>query len=151
MSTQYGTTESGQQIDEEKSQELAKQLEEYLNPLLTCLDAYLDKRLVKTLVQAVAAIVIFRNQEQGLNLSELGSYITKPAQAPAGTKRIDRLLASPKWSKEVIDELLLHQANDQKRTMEAAGEQLLSIWDGSVIENPFSEHVEGMCAVVSST
>jgi Transposase DDE domain len=151
MSTQYRTVEPAQQINEEKSQEIAKQLEEYLNPLLICLDAYLDKRLVKTLVQAIAAIVMFRNQEQGLNLSELGSYITKASQAPAGTKRVDRLLISPKWSKEVIDEILLQQADQQKQTMEAAGEQLISIWDGSVIENPSSEQVEGMCAVVSST
>jgi hypothetical protein len=151
MSNQYGTTESEEQQAREKSQEIAEQLEEYLKPLLISLDAYLDKRLVRTLVQGVAAIVTFRNQEQGLNISELGSYITKPSQAPAGTKRMDRLLESEKWSKEIINELLLHQADEEKRKMEVAGEQVLYIWDGSVIENPFSEHIEGMCAVVSST
>jgi hypothetical protein len=151
MSNQYGITESEEQQAREKSQEIAEQLEEYLKPLLISLDAYLDKRLVRTLVQGVAAIVTFRNQEQGLNISELGSYITKPSQAPAGTKRMDRLLESEKWSKEIIDGLLLHQADEEKRKMEAAGEQVLYIWDGSVIENPFSEHIEGMCAVVSST
>jgi hypothetical protein len=151
MSIQYDTAKAGQQIGEEKSQELASQLEEYLNPLLMGLDAYLDKRLVRTFVQAIAAILIFRNQEQGLNLSELGSYITQPSQAPAGTKRMDRLIQSPKWSKELIDELLIQKENEQKQRMEAAGEQILYIWDGSVIENPYSEHIDGMCAVVSST
>jgi hypothetical protein len=150
MSRQYRIQASEQQINSEKSQEIATHLEEYLGPLVECLDAYLDKRLVRTLVQAVAAIVTFRNQKQGLNISELGTYITNPAQAPAGTKRLDNLLDSPKWSKEVIDESLLTQAHKQKQVMEKEEEQLLYIWDGSVMESPYSEQVEGMCAVISS-
>jgi hypothetical protein len=70
MSRQYRTQDFEQQIHVEKSQELTTHLEEYLGPLVDCLDAYLDKRRVRTLVQAVAAIVTFRNQKQGLNLSE---------------------------------------------------------------------------------
>lgn len=151
MSTEYHTQGAEQQRAAEKSQELARHLEEYLNPLLICLDAYLDKRLVRTLLQAVAAIVMFRCQEQGLNLSELGAYITQPAQAPAGTKRIDRLLSSPKWDKKVIDESIFEQAHRRFLQMKEAGEQMIYIWDGSVVESPYSEHVEGMCAVVSST
>jgi hypothetical protein len=57
---------------------------------------------------------------------QIGSYITQPSQAPAGTKRMDRLIQSPKWSKELIDELLRQKENEQKQHMEAAGEALSS-------------------------
>jgi hypothetical protein len=83
-------------------------------------------------------------------LSELGAFITHPAQAPAGTKRLSNLLRSKKWGKGLIDRFLLMQADNKLEEMEKSGEQALCIWDGSVLEKPESERVEGLCAVKSS-
>jgi hypothetical protein len=66
---------------------------ERLAPLL----AQLDQTLAKRLVRAIGAIVSFRHSGSGLLLSELGAFITSPAQAPAGTKRLSNLLRSEKW------------------------------------------------------
>jgi hypothetical protein len=65
--------------------------------LLLVLDRVLDKRLVRTLVQCCVAIIGFRNQKQGLLLSEFGSYLGGYAglckTATAGTKRVGNRLA----------------------------------------------------------
>jgi hypothetical protein len=58
------------------------------------LDGYIDKRLVETFQQTLIAIIRFRNQVQGLTISELGAYMTDASQAVAGLKRIDLLLSS---------------------------------------------------------
>jgi hypothetical protein len=64
-----------------------EQLRNFVAPLVAELDEQLDKRLVRTFVKTLQAMVMFRHSSQGLLLSELGSYITSPSQAPAGTKR----------------------------------------------------------------
>src|SRR5205814_8984080 len=100
MSSQYRTPATDEQVSQEQSKRLTKASENFLGPLLVVLDAYIDKRFVQTFVRAIAAIITFRNQAQGLCLSELGAFITNPAQAPAGTKRLSNLLRCPKWGKE---------------------------------------------------
>jgi transposase len=150
MSSQYGTPATDEQVSQEQSQRLTKALENFLEPLLVLLDAYIDKRLVRTFVRAIAAIITFRNQAQGLCLSELGSYIASPAQAPAGTKRLSNLLRCTKWGKELIDRYLWERADKRRKELNDSGEEALCIWDGSVIEKPESEKGEGLCAVKSS-
>lgn len=150
MSSQYRTLSTDEQVSGEQSQRLTRALETFLGPLLVMLDAYIDKRLVQTFVRAIAAIITFRNQSQGLCLSELGAYITNAAQAPAGTKRLSNLLRCSKWGKELIDRYLWEKADKRRKELNNSGEEALCIWDGSVIEKPESEKGEGLCAVKSN-
>lgn len=150
MSTQYRTSSEDQQEREAISQQLSKQLETFFTPLLTCLDAYLDTRLVRTFLLSVAAILTFRNLKYGLCLSELGSYILSGAQAPAGTKRLSRLLHSKKWEKRLLEHFLWNRAEKKRETLVNQQEETLCVWDGSVLEKPESEHTQGLCAVRSS-
>ncbi len=98
MSLEYGRSEENRQGEVGQEQEMIERLAKGLEPLLERLDAYLDKRLVRTLVESVAAILAFRNPKQGLHVSELGAYIKNGAQAPAGTKKLERLLHSEKMA-----------------------------------------------------
>jgi hypothetical protein len=133
---------------------LAPQLREqfltFLSPLLHRLDAQLDRRLVRTFAATIAAILMWRNRQHGLLLSELGAYLLSPQQAPAGTKRLSNLLHSRRWSADLIDRWLWEQAKGQVQTLTAAGETPLIIWDESVLEKPESVTGEGLCAVRSS-
>jgi hypothetical protein len=150
MSRQYRTSASDQPEAEMMATQLTQQLENFLDPLLTRLDAYLDARLVRTFLLSLAAILTFRNLKQGLCLSELGSYILSPAQAPAGTKRLSHLLHSKKWEKTLLERFLWEKAEKKIDELREEKEEILCIWDSSVIEKPESEHTEGMCAVRSS-
>ena len=73
MQPKYAILHAPDQEEISTSQEFAQLLETFLAPLLLVLDQVLDKRLVRTLVQCCVAIIRFRNQKQGLLLSELGS------------------------------------------------------------------------------
>jgi len=88
MPSKYDTLQGKQQEEQKASQDLAQQLETFLSPLLLVLDTVLDKRLVRTVVQTCVAILRFRNSQQGLLLSELGSYMDGyqgySCSAPAG-------------------------------------------------------------------
>lgn len=154
MHDQYDILRDQEQDARKASQELTQVLEEFLAPLLLVLDGLLDKRLVRTLVQLCVAIIRFRNQKQGLLLSELGSYMGGyPGQstaAPAGTKRISNLLRSLKWSVLHIDTYLLKKADEEVKALKAQGKRILCIWDGSVLEKAESEKLEGLCGVPSS-
>lgn len=150
MPSQYDTTAGQEQDREPALSGLAQQLEKYLEPLLVWLDAYLDKRLVRTFVSAIAAILQFRGNGQALQLSELGAYLPYPGKEPAKTKRLQRLLASSHWGKEILDQFLWMQANKKLEMMKADGELPLCIWDASVLEKPESAQIEGICGVVSS-
>jgi hypothetical protein len=75
MSSNYDILQENEQDQQKVSQELAEMIEIFLAPLLIVLDRILDKRLVRTLVQCCVAIIRFRNNKQGLLLSELGSYM----------------------------------------------------------------------------
>lgn len=145
------------QTEQEKrqlSQQIAHELELFLAPLLLMLDELLDKRLVRTCVQSMVAILRFRNPKQGLVLSELGSYMDSfdglSETATAGTKRLGNFIRSCKWGKHLIEHYLLEQANREVERLSSLGKRVLCVWDGSVIEKPESEKLEGLSPVVSS-
>jgi hypothetical protein len=154
MPNQYDIPQGSEQEAQQRSQELAQLLENYLSPLLIVLDGLLDKRLVRTFVQCCVAIMRFRNNKQGLLLSELGSYMDGydgySGNAAAGTKRIGNLIRSLKWSLVPIDQYLLEEAEKEVKKLKEQGKRLLCIWDGSVLEKPESSTREGLCPVVSS-
>ena len=154
MQSKYDILRQDEQESETLSQELAQLLETFLSPFLLVLDRLLDKRLVRTLVQCCVAIIRFRNTQQGLLLSELGSYMEGYSglspRAPAGTKRLGNLLRSLKWSVVQIDEYLLSEANKEVQQLKAQGKRILCLWDGSVLEKPESTTLEGLAPVLSS-
>ena len=150
MSTQYRMSLDEQQEGERWSRSLSQRLEVFLAPLLMLLDGYLDIRLVRTFLLSIAAILTFRHTKQGLCLSELGAYLASSAHAPAGTKRISRLLHSQRWTSRLIERFLWEEAKRKQAKMQEEGEEVLCVWDGSVIEKPESDHTPGLCSVRSS-
>jgi hypothetical protein len=154
MQSKYDILPENGQEAQNASQELTQLLEEFLSPLLLALDRLLDKRLVRTLVQVCVVIIRFRNQKQGLLLSELGSYMDGyqglSPKAPAGTKRISNLLRSLKWSILQIDDYLLKEADKEVKMLKEQEKRILCPWDESVIEKSESRAIEGLCPVVSS-
>ena len=154
MSSKYDILQEKEQDQQKAAQEMAQNLEIFLLPLLIVLDRVLDKRLVRTLVQCCIAIIRFRNNKQGLLLSELGSYMDGyrglSKNAPAGTKRVGNLIRSLKWSILHIDEYLMSEADKEVKNLKQQGKRILCIWDGSVIEKPESSKLEGLCPVISS-
>ncbi|BCL83704.1 hypothetical protein ccbrp13_61690 [Ktedonobacteria bacterium brp13] len=96
MPTKYAILQENEQDPQKTSQEIAQELEIFLSPLLMMLNSFLDKRLLRTLVQCCVAIIRFRNNKQGLLLSELGSYMDNyrglSESAAAGTKRLGNLI-----------------------------------------------------------
>jgi Transposase DDE domain len=154
MQSKYGILQEKEQESQKASQEVAQELEVFLLPLLHLLDTFLDKRLVRTLVQCCVAIIRFRNNKQGLLLSELGSYMDNykgvSVSAAAGTKRVGNLIRSIKWSFFHIDQYLVEEADKEVKRLKDLGKRVLCIWDGSVLEKPESSTAEGLCPVVSS-
>ena len=67
-----------------------ERLKGFLAPLLARLDEQLDSRLVRTLGATVE--VLLQNRYSGLLLSELGTFLTSPETAAAGTKRLWKLV-----------------------------------------------------------
>jgi hypothetical protein len=57
---------------------------------------------------------------------------------------------SPKWGSRLIEQFLWRQAQQRLTAWEAAEEEPLCVWDGSVLEKPESEHLEGLAPVRSS-
>jgi hypothetical protein len=135
---------------ERQSAQIEKSCYEFLSGLLGALDSCLDRRLVETFLALVLVVIMHRHRNTGLLLSELGGYLKRPDQAPAGTKRISRLLHSPKWGAEMIETYLWTQADARVESLNAEGKQVLVVWDESVIEKPESLQLEGLCAVRSS-
>jgi hypothetical protein len=154
MQSKYDRLRENEQDAQKASQGLTQLLEEFLSPLLLVLETFLDKRLVRTWVQVCVAIIRFRNQKQGLLLSELGSYMDGyrgvSVTAPAGTKRISNRLRSLKWSISHSDEYLLKDADKEGKRLKELGKRILCIWDDSVREKSESSQREGFCPVVSS-
>lgn len=142
--------EAGVQASPAIAAALRQHLGVFLAPLLVVLDAHLDRRLVRTFAASIEAIVRWRNRAHGLLLSELGGYLLSPDHAPAGTKRLSNLLRSPKWSAALIAQFLWQQAAARLTTLEAGDEEMLAVWDESVLEKPESQAIEGLCAVRSS-
>jgi hypothetical protein len=132
------------------SEAFEERLARFLAPVLMQLDQELDKRLVRTLWQTVEAIITLRDRANGLLLSELGGAILSPAQAPAGTKRLSRLIHSPRWDSALLEQFLWQRATAQLARWEAQQQTVLALWDSSVLEKTESRHLEGLCPVHSS-
>lgn len=136
------------------SQHLLSLLEAFLMPFLHVLDEALDKRLVRTFLQCLVAIIRGRNNAQVLWLSELGSYLdgygAEACSAAAGTKRVGKLLRSVKWTADLIERYLLEKADEEVQKLKALKQQILCIWDDSVVEKAESEKGEGLGPVLSS-
>jgi hypothetical protein len=148
MSFQYDR--AGQELavgEAEESQFWAEQLARYLEPFRERLDAYLDRRVVGNLLAGVGAIVQSRSV---LTTSELGGGLCGADHAEAGTQRLQYALHHPGWTAEVIEEVLWDQAEARLQQIEHSGESALCIWDGSVIEKPESDKLEGLGPVRSS-
>src|SRR5260370_20686511 len=93
------------------------------------------------------AIIVARTS---LLLSVLGEDVADPQHGPAGTKQLSRLLHCAKWCSGLMKRLLWQQGEQRMTELEAAGEQPLCVWDGSVLEKPESAKLEGLAPVRSS-
>lgn len=125
-----------------------ERLKGFLAPLLARLDEQLDSRLVRTLGATVE--VLLQNRYSGLLLSELGTFLTSPEHAPAGTKRLSNLLRSKKWSADVLSDYLWGHAEQKLADWICRQREPLAIWDESVWEKPESIALEGLGSVVST-
>ena len=150
MSTEYRTLSQHQQEESQPEEALLKRLQTVLTPLPERLDAYADHRLVGTFIELVTAMVTFADPKRGLHLTKLGAVIKTGAQAPAGTKRIERFLHSKKWDADLMKGFLWEKATQKAEDLKGQGKQVLCIHDGSRLEKPESEQTAGMCAVLSS-
>lgn len=149
MSAQYRTpTPAAQERD--LADHAHRSLSTFLAPLLQHLDDHLDARLVRTFRATIVAILVLRHRAYGLLLSELGGYLLPPQHAPAGTKRLSNLLRSPKWAATVIHQFLWQQAQLRVTELAQQDEEILVVWDESVLEKAESHASEGLCAVRSS-
>jgi hypothetical protein len=154
MRSQYDREQEKEQEQQRVAQELAQLLEIFLTPFLLVLDKKLDKRLIMTLVHVFLAIARFRNNMQGLLLSELDAYMDNyrgiASSAAAGTKRLSNLLRSLKWSVLDIDRYLLDEADKEVQRLKSLGKRVLCPFDDSVLEKSESEKLEGLCPVISA-
>jgi hypothetical protein len=122
----------------------------FLKPLLSKLNQSLDRRLVHTFLETILVLIIHRHRNLGLVLSELGGYLATPSHAPAGTKRLSRLLRSTRWQSSVVEQFLWDIAGERVDEVQADGSTPLLIWDESVLEKPESLHLEGLGPVRSA-
>lgn len=129
---------------------ILSQAENFLKPFKRFLYTKMDVRLVNTFFDAFMAIILHRDKDKGLLLSELGSYITGFAKAPSGTKRLSNLFRSKKWSSEDIEQIHLQNAQAQVTYLETQGHRLLGFIDDSTVEKAESWLSEGLCSVYSS-
>lgn len=132
------------------AQGVGKALQAYVGEVLRALDERMDRRLVRTLLALLQAMLVHRHRENGLLLSELGSYIAGDAHAPAGTKRLSNLLRSRKWSHTIIENSLWQRADAKVVEVEKSGAKALVLWDESVVEKSESVASPDLCAVRSS-
>lgn len=137
----------------EKAQE-GRELENrcwgYLKALLEELHKKVDRRLVKTLLDLVMVILMHRNRNNGLLLSELGDHLVGGDRGPAGVKRIASLLHSKRWRSGLIVKWLWERGNEKVKELREQKEKIYVIWDESVLEKSESLQAERLCAVRSS-
>ena len=133
-----------------KSQALQAELFGFLKPLLHRMNKGIDRRLVNTFFGLVIAILVHRYRNNGLLLSELGAYLLGPERCRAGTKRISSLLRSTSWKAKTIERFLWQRGTQRVEELQAEGEDVLVVWDESVIEKPESLAAERLCPVKSS-
>src|SRR5215212_11245071 len=150
MSRDSATSAVRAQASELAAKHLSHQLAGFLAPVLRTLDQRLDRRLVSTFLATLIAIVQWRNRAHGLLLSELGAYLLSPQHSPAGTKRLSDLLRSERWKASLLAEWLWQQADTRVQALRSAGEDVLLVWDGSVLEKPETIKNDDLCAVRSS-
>jgi len=142
-----GTSKAEKRQD---SRELEDKCGEFLKPLLEQLHRLVDRRIVKTLLDVVMVILMHRNRNTGLLLSELGDHLLGGERGPAGVKRIANLLHLVKWESRLILNYLW-QCGDQKvKGLLGQNEAAYVIWDESVLEKSESLKAEGLCAVRST-
>lgn len=122
----------------------------FLQPFLEELHKRVDRRLVKTLLDLVLVILMHRNRNSGLLLSELGDHLLGGEHGPAGVKRIASLVHSVKWGSQLILKYLWKQAHQKVQELLDKRETAYVIWDESVLEKPESLQAEGLCAVRST-
>jgi hypothetical protein len=103
-----------------------------------------------TLFGVMMAIITHRHRQHGLLLSELGAYLLGPERCAAGTKRISKLIHSGKWKAQVLVKFLWSKGTERVKELQKAKQEILVIWDESVIEKPESLGSERLCAVKSS-
>jgi hypothetical protein len=133
-----------------KSFRLEYEMMQFVKPLLERLNKKIDRRLVMTLFGVLIAIITHRHRNNGLLLSELGGYLLGPERCVAGTKRISKLIHSEKWKARVLVKFLWSKGTARVQELQKAGEDVLVIWDESVLEKPESLEAERLCAVKSS-
>ncbi len=117
---------------------LRSHLVRFLQPVAELLASQLDIRLVQTAIDLLQVILTHRHRALGLLLTELGGYLLSSAQAPAGAKPISNLIHAPDWAADDIGAILQQQASERVQALEAAGEEVLLVWVGSVCEKPES-------------
>lgn len=134
----------------QEGRELENRCWEYLKPFLEELDRKVDRRLVKTLLDLVLVILMHRNRNSGLLLSELGDHLLGGERGPAGVKRIASLIHSVKWNSTLIVNYLWQRADGKVKDLRETHEAVYAIWDESVLEKSESLRAEGLCAVRST-
>ena len=149
MAKHTGTSCLGQ-ASADQAEVLSQLCYVFVRPVLCRLHQVLDRRLVKTVLDLLQVIVMHRHRPQGLVLSELGGYLLGPGQAPAGTKRIDRLLKSPRWQAATLIDYLWEKGDEAVNRLQPAPEALYGIWDESVLEKPESLKAERLGPVRST-
>jgi hypothetical protein len=129
------------------AQHLRTHLATFLAPLLERLSRRVDVRVVQTAGYVVEALVRLRQRSCALWLTEIGTLLLGAAHAPAGVKRVARLLASPDWNAAEVEQWLLEQAD---QVVEQEEDVALVALDQSVLEKPESQTALGLCPVRSS-
>lgn len=138
-----------QPIRQKSGEFLLVQSHHYLSVIQEELSKKIDERFVRTFYNLFIAILMFCNRSMGLLLSELGGFISGFCSAPAGTKRISRLLGCDKWTHESIDNFFFDRAKQRIEKL-AEGKRPLLLWDDSRIEKSESSFLGGLCSVFSS-
>lgn len=126
---------------------LRTHLSTFLAPLLERLATRVDVRLEQTAAYVVEALVRLRQRSCALWLTEIGTLLLGAAHAPAGVKRVARLLSSATWRAADVEQWLLEQAD---HLVEQEEDVALVALDQSVLEKPESQVALGLCPVRSS-
>ena len=104
---------------------------------------------MQTFLDLLIVIVMHRHRNQGLLLSELGGQLLGMDRAPAGTKRISKLLHSQRWGGQVIEAWMWEQGDQKVEECMHPQDDTYVIWDESEIEKAESLKPERLCAVRS--
>jgi hypothetical protein len=102
------------------------------------------------MLDLVLVILMHRQRNNGLLLSELGDHLLGGERGPAGVKRIASLLHSKRWRGGLIVKWLWGRGNEKVKELKERNEEIYVIWDESVLEKSESLQAERLCAVRSS-